>query len=558
MGSAYDVTYIYANNFATSTWRDMYILSQNTIFQTNGSERMRITSGGNVGIGSGAPQTSLEVSGGNTYFPAKIITLSGAESTRYNGFMGLNLIGGSQLAMSFGTRSNNTDYANTLNLFQGNVLIGTTTDSGQRFQVSGGQSYFYHNTTNYDVMYIVNQSSSPYGMNITFSGAAPNNNTNNFLYFADTSGLKFRVTSSGTIASGIWNGTAIADAYIASAATWNAKQGAITLTTTGTSGVATFDGSTLNIPNYTYTLPTASTTVLGGVKVDGTSITIASGVISATYSYTLPTASSTVLGGVKIGSGVTITSGVISVSTNYQAPITLTTTGTSGVATFDGSTLNIPNYGSALSGYVPYTGATADVNLGTRALLAGNILASGSLSASLSSATSGVLNITNTGAGRIADFQNSGALVAYITNAGSIYGSSFIKSGGSSSQFLKADGSVDSSSYVPYTGASSNLDMGGYTVTASAFYESSDIRFKNVLETNPNISAIGIDVIKFTRNGSDTIRYGYSAQQVQSIVPDAVFGDNELVVNYMDVHTLKIASLENRVAELELRLKSTI
>ena len=241
MGSAYDVTYIYANNFATSTWRDMYILSQNTIFQTNGSERMRITSGGNVGIGSGAPQTSLEVSGGNTYFPAKIITLSGAESTRYNGFMGLNLIGGSQLAMSFGTRSNNTDYANTLNLFQGNVLIGTTTDSGQRFQVSGGQSYFYHNTTNYDVMYIVNQSSSPYGMNITFSGAAPNNNTNNFLYFADTSGLKFRVTSSGTIASGIWNGTAIADAYIASAATWNAKQGAITLTTTGTSGVATPD-----------------------------------------------------------------------------------------------------------------------------------------------------------------------------------------------------------------------------------------------------------------------------------------------------------------------------
>ena len=185
-------------------------------------------------------------------------------------------------------------------------------------------------------------------------------------------------------------------------------------------------------------------------------------------------------------------------------------------------------------------------------------MASGSLSASLSSATSGVLNITNTGAGRIADFQNSGALVAYITNAGSIYGSSFIKSGGSSSQFLKADGSVDSSSYVPYTGASSNLDMGGYTVTASAFYESSDIRFKNVLETNPNISAIGIDVIKFTRNGSDTIRYGYSAQQVQSIVPDAVFGDNELVVNYMDVHTLKIASLENRVAELELRLKSTI
>jgi hypothetical protein len=46
-----------------------------------------------------------------------------------------------------------------------------------------------------------------------------------------------------------WTGT-LADARIASAATWNAKQNAITLTTTGTSGAATLVGSTLNIPNY--------------------------------------------------------------------------------------------------------------------------------------------------------------------------------------------------------------------------------------------------------------------------------------------------------------------
>jgi hypothetical protein len=62
MGSAYDVTYIYANNFATSTWRDMYILSQNTIFQTNGSERMRITSTGNTQPGTDNAY-SLGVSG---------------------------------------------------------------------------------------------------------------------------------------------------------------------------------------------------------------------------------------------------------------------------------------------------------------------------------------------------------------------------------------------------------------------------------------------------------------------------------------------------------------
>jgi hypothetical protein len=46
-----------------------------------------------------------------------------------------------------------------------------------------------------------------------------------------------------------WTGT-LADSRIASAATWNAKQNAITLTTTGTSGPATLVGSTLNIPQY--------------------------------------------------------------------------------------------------------------------------------------------------------------------------------------------------------------------------------------------------------------------------------------------------------------------
>ena len=49
---------------------------------------------------------------------------------------------------------------------------------------------------------------------------------------------------------------------------------------------------------------------------------------------------------------------------NKQATISLTTTGTSGAATFSANTLNIPNYGSGLSGFVPYTGATGAVNLG--------------------------------------------------------------------------------------------------------------------------------------------------------------------------------------------------
>ena len=65
-----------------------------------------------------------------------------------------------------------------------------------------------------------------------------------------------------------------------------------------------------------YTLPTASISTLGGVKVDGSTITInGSGVISSAGGYTLPAATSSTLGGVKPdGTTLTNSSGAISVT----------------------------------------------------------------------------------------------------------------------------------------------------------------------------------------------------------------------------------------------------
>jgi hypothetical protein len=199
---------------------------------------------------------------------------------------------------------------------------------------------------------------------------------------------------------------------------------------------------------------------------------------------------------ITIGSGLSLSAGVLT-ATGGGVGFSLTTSGNSGVATLIGTTLNIPNY--TLSGL----GGQAQLN-GT-----GFVKASGTT----------------------ISYDNS----TYLTTGSA------------------------SSTYVPYTGANANVNLGAsYSMTASSFFESSDIRFKNVLETNPSISPLGIDVIKFTRKGQSQVRYGYSAQQVKSIIPDAVFGYDELTVNYSDVHTLKIASLEKRVAELESRLKSTI
>ena len=88
-----------------------------------------------------------------------------------------------------------------------------------------------------------------------FSVSDNDDNTDYFV-FGNTNGTagafleRFKITSNGIVTIGTWQGTPIADAYISSAATWNAKQNAITLTTTGTSGAATFVSNTLNIPNY--------------------------------------------------------------------------------------------------------------------------------------------------------------------------------------------------------------------------------------------------------------------------------------------------------------------
>lgn len=76
------------------------------------------------------------------------------------------------------------------------------------------------------------------------------------------------------------------------------------------SGALLFNGELIN----SYILPTASTDNLGGVKVDGTTITIdENGVIHGANTYELPTASDTVLGGVKIDNDtIKINDGVIS------------------------------------------------------------------------------------------------------------------------------------------------------------------------------------------------------------------------------------------------------
>lgn len=103
-----------------------------------------------------------------------------------------------------------------------------------------------------------------------------------------------------------------------------------------------------------------------------------------------------------LGTGIvknTTTTGVLSIAaagTDYQAPITLTTTGTSGAATFTAGTLNIPNYANttytAGTG-ITLTGTVFSVNASQNITTLSNLTTAGFVKTSVS----GVLSVdTNT------------------------------------------------------------------------------------------------------------------------------------------------------------------
>ncbi len=90
------------------------------------------------------------------------------------------------------------------------------------------------------------------------------------------------------------------------------------------------------------------------------------------------------------------------------------------------------------------------------------------------------------------------------------------------------------------------------SVTATSFFESSSVLGKDIIATNP-LTDLNIDVLKYTRKNSTDIRYGYSAEQISSIMPELT--DKEVTaVRYLDVHTILISQLQNEIKELKKQL----
>lgn len=105
---------------------------------------------------------------------------------------------------------------------------------------------------------------------------------------------------------------------------------------------------------YLTSIPIASSSTLGGVKI-GSGLTVAEdGTISAAAAYTLPTASSSVKGGIKVGTGLTMSSETLNHSNSVTAKTAYGSTSTT--ASANGGSITVTDIKYDAQGHI--TGST--------------------------------------------------------------------------------------------------------------------------------------------------------------------------------------------------------
>lgn len=436
----------------------------------------------------------------------------------------------------------------------------------------------------------------------------------------------------------------------------------------------TWDGSaakTVNIPSgSSYTLPLASNSTRGGIKLSSSTqggtpngITTTSGrtyavqvnsneqaVVNVPWTdtkYTLPTASASTLGGVKVGSGLSISNGVLSTSGGdvkiYETTLNFEDIiGTSRTSMTSGEVTEVLNISTKLSqGYVIVTktrGSGSDM-VGSAVIVSDNapqysfLLGAGPSAVVILTADIGKennwstayihQNIITSGASRVVC--NSNIIVEAYGAYSTLYGNSGMTSLGKYNAnstvntgmtrlvsigtgtsntnrisglevgqkdsksyvaicdkskdncYITADGSTgiiemynssnsirfnDSNAAIEVEGAigfngevvfSNTVESSSSISAAGGFFDTSDARVKaNVKEIDAS-DADKVKLVEFDRTDKEHHGYGVIAQELEKVYPEMVNTDDEgfKSVNYNELAMVKIKYLEDKVARLE-------
>ena len=286
-------------------------------------------------------------------------------------------------------------------------------------------------------------------------------------------------------------------------------RGAISLTTTGNNGASTYNSTTgvLNVPTYTLA-------GLGGINLTSLSATSPLLYDNTTGVFSIQQSSGSQAGFLSAADWTTFNS--------KQGAITLTTTGSSGAATFSAGTLNIPNYTLSGLGGVP-TSRTITINGTTQ-----------DLSANQTWTISSNVNATNT-----QDYTATANQTVFTVTGGYTVGQLAVFYNGSklaSNEFTATNGTTfvlatacQANDIVQAVVAVTGGGIGGSgTTNYISKWTASGVLGNSLIFDNGTNVGIGNTNTSFTFDVTGTGRYNGSATTMLSVVSSATASGLEL------------------------------
>ena len=368
-----------------------------------------------------------------------------------------------------------------------------------------------------------------------------------------------------------------------------------TLTLTAGSNItltpnATNDSITISASGSSYSLPLASNSTRGGIKLSSSTqggtpngITTTSGrtyavqvnsseqaVVNVPWTdttYSLPTASATTLGGVKVGSGLAISNGVLSATGGGEAD-SVAWGNVTGKPSWIGSSK--PSYSWSeitskptlvkqvepgtpstnwQSAYVPLDVTYSDTSISHKIIS----LPMASPASGNSQGRAGL--ITGVDKKKLDDFTDTKNTAGATNSTDRLY---LI---GATSQEANPQTYSKSTVYIKDDGILMSLQgfIGGTITSVTAiyavngFFDTSDARVKtNVVEIDAS-KADRVRLVEFDRTDMEHHGYGVIAQELEKVYPEMVNTDDKgfKSVNYDELAMVKIKYLEDKVARLE-------
>lgn len=319
------------------------------------------------------------------------------------------------------------------------------------------------------------------------------------------------------------------------------------LTNTVNSNKSTIDNYTINGAKIS-TNPKITVTVGGSgnavttASFSGTVLTLTKGATYNNYSH-------------PAGSGASKSTGLYKFSTDSTSHIS----GVTAVTKSDITALGIPSsntnttysFSSGNGGFTvtPSRGSSQTVSIGkpstagTADKVANTLTFTGYQSKSYNGSAAVSVAIPS----KVSDLTNDSGYITSYTDTKNTTGST-----NSSSKLYLVGATSQASSPVTYSN-SGVYTQSGAVYASAGFYDTSDMRVKDNIESIDVSKADKIRLVEFDRTDREHHGYGVIAQELETVYPSMVNTDENgfKTVNYSEIYAVKIKYLEDKIAALE-------